>query len=103
MEDDLDLGPCCCCGKSKKNVRNIVMLNKKAPIPGTGWGCVVCGLPADGASYVCCDDCLKEGKEPKWAISGWPKDGGRILIGELEGEHEHDMKGHAEWDESHVV
>ena len=54
MGDTPDLGPCCCCGGTER-VRDIVMLSRKAPVPGTGWGCVVCGLPNDGASYVCCD------------------------------------------------
>ncbi|WP_138500945.1 hypothetical protein [Nostoc sp. PA-18-2419] len=34
------------------------MLPKKAPVLGTGWGCLVCGLPSDGAVAVACDDCL---------------------------------------------
>ena len=96
MEDDLDLGPCCCCGRSSVWVRNIVMLNKKTPVPGTGWGCVVCGLPADGASYACCDKCLKQRKPPKWAIKGFAKKQGRIPIDELEGEHEHNITKHSE-------
>lgn len=55
----VDLGPCCTCG-TRSGVRNIVMLERPAPLPGTGWDCAVCGLPADGAIAVVCDDCLEQ-------------------------------------------
>jgi hypothetical protein len=42
-----DLGPCCGC-RGKGGARNIVMLDRRAPIAGRGWGCAQCGLPADG-------------------------------------------------------
>ncbi|MBW4556396.1 MAG: hypothetical protein KME59_10730 [Trichormus sp. ATA11-4-KO1] len=57
-EESLDLGTCCSCGCTGETVRNIITLEKKAPVPGTGWGCLVCGLPSDGAITVVCDDCL---------------------------------------------
>lgn len=57
-EEPLDLGTCCGCGCTGETVRNLIMLQKKAPVPGTGWGCVVCGLPSDGAVAVVCNDCL---------------------------------------------
>ena len=59
MGDTPDLGPCCCCGGAER-VRNIVMLSPRASTRD-GWGCLVCGLPPDGASYVCCDRCLESG------------------------------------------
>lgn len=57
--DDIDLGACCACRKSGPTVRNIMMLGKRAPVPGTGWGCLVCHLPSDGAIAVVCDACLE--------------------------------------------
>lgn len=40
MSNDIDLGPCCGCGKLGPTVRTIVALALRAPVPGTGWGCV---------------------------------------------------------------
>lgn len=88
MEDEeMDLGPCCACERRGKSVRNIILLEKRSPVPGRGWGCVVCGLPPDGAVYVLCDDCLEKKAEPKFACRGYPAKDGRVPIGELTGEH----------------
>ena len=59
FQDDLDenLGTCCICG-SEEGVINIVSLPYKTFIPGTGWGNVETGLPADGAIAVLCDECM---------------------------------------------
>jgi hypothetical protein len=46
--DNPDLGPCCICEVESHRVRNIIMLDKEAPIPGRGWGCLACGLPLIG-------------------------------------------------------
>lgn len=54
-----DYGPCCICELITPSVNNFICLDRRAPIPGTGWGCLVCDLPADGALAVVCDDCLK--------------------------------------------
>jgi len=43
--DLLDLGACCACGRSDSLVRNVVMLEQRASVPGTGWGCLLCNLP----------------------------------------------------------
>jgi hypothetical protein len=91
--DKVDLGPCCAC-EGIRDVRNVVMLDKKAPLPGRGWGCVVCGLPLDGAVAVLCDDCLENGREPQMACRGYPAEDGRVPIGELTGSHEHDEALH---------
>lgn len=89
--DEPDLGPCCACEKEDKTVRNIVMMDRRTSVPGTGWGCFVCGLPAEGASYVLCDSCLETGREPKYAICGYPVARKRVLISELPpGEFHHD-------------
>ncbi len=82
-EPDLDLGPCCCCGRSARDARNIVMLPRLAPLPGTGWGCVVCGLPSDGAVYVCCDECLMSRVPPLEVVRGYTTAGGRAPIDSL--------------------
>lgn len=94
-KEEMDLGSCCCC-EGTEAVRNIGMLPKKAPVPGTGWGCLICCLENDGAVYVCCDKCLEEKRPPKFACFGYPKDGKRIRIEELQGVHEHNMDLHLE-------
>ncbi len=89
-----EFGPCCCCGGGKR-VRNIVMLSQRAPVPGTGWGCVQCGLPNDGASYVCCDQCLEDSREPTHACKGYLSKGERIPVEDLDPTpFEHDMSRH---------
>lgn len=78
-DDDLpaeDYGPCCACGKPNYP-QNFLMLPHKAPIPGTGWGCVVCNLPSDGALAVVCDDCLHRQSDFKTVILGYPNNNGR--------------------------
>jgi hypothetical protein len=97
---DLGLGPCCICGGTRR-VRNILMLSKKAPVPGHGWGCLACGLPADGASVVVCDRCCRLHSSDivaacRYACRGYPATDGRVPIGELTGTHEHDMAKHPE-------
>ncbi len=58
-DDEPDLGPCCVC-ETNIGVRNVICVDRRAPIPGTGWGCVECHLPMDGALAVVCDDCVCE-------------------------------------------
>ena len=100
-ENDPKLGPCCICEKTE-GVRNIIMLNKKSPIPGHGWGCLTCGLDLDGASAVLCDQCLdiyeKDPSVLKFACRGYPEKEGRIPIDQLEGHHDHKMKKHEEYE-----
>lgn len=91
------LGRCCACG-GVVGVRNVLMLHQKAPMPGRGWGCVICDLPSDGAVAVTCDLCFDMGLEKRplrWACKGYPAEDGRVPIGELAGSHEHDMARHA--------
>jgi hypothetical protein len=82
-EEPLDLGPCCSCLKHDPFPDNILVLEKRAPIPGTGWGCFVCNLPHDGALAVVCDDCLRQSRDLKEAISGYPAEKKRIAFSEL--------------------
>jgi len=94
-ERSLEFGTCCTCGKSGQTVRNILMLPRKAPVPGTGWGCVVCGLPSDGALSVLCDDCLGEQKEPRFAILDFALKQLRIPLEEISKERfDHDLQKH---------
>jgi hypothetical protein len=98
-DDDVvrpDLGTCCACGKTGPDVRNIIMLDKKAPVPGRGWGCLQCGLPPDGASVVVCDGCLDAKAPYKFACSGWLNSRARVPFDSLAGTHEHDMSRHPE-------
>jgi hypothetical protein len=89
-----DLGACCCCG-GRRRVRNIGMLQRRGSVPGTGWGCVVCGLPADGACYVACDQCVKIDAKPREVVRGYAASGEREPIESLSPEvFDHDMSLH---------
>jgi hypothetical protein len=88
--DPPDLGPCCNCGATA-GVINVMMLDKRAPTPGKGWGCVVCNLPADGAVAVLCDDCVEQ--PIKAVCDGYPNEGKRVPIEQLSDEvFQHDPK-----------
>ncbi len=94
--DHPELGPCCACGGHKR-VRNIVMLDQRAPVPGTGWGCVTCGLPADGALAVVCDACARDRAPLAAVCRGMPADGKRCPIEDLaDVRFGHDMAKHPE-------
>ncbi len=95
-----DLGDCCHCG-SRDGVTNIVMLDRRAPVAGTGWGCIVCGLPFDGAIAVICGECVQAvatGKTtPKNVCWGFPGDRARFAYADLPpGEFAHDEAKHEE-------
>lgn len=100
VDDDLpSLGPCCSCERAE-GVTNILMLRQRAPVPGTGWACLQCGLPADGAYAVLCDECmakLQDGAGLKMAVSGYPAAGERVAIASLSPEpFDHDLSRHPE-------
>lgn len=87
-DDSPSLGPCCNCGTTE-NVVNVVMLDRRGPQPGFGWGCVVCDLPSDGAVAVLCEGCI--GQAPQSVCEGYPQDGKRVPIDKLPvGSFEHD-------------
>lgn len=90
----IDLGACCACGKLDETVRNLIMLPEMAPVAGTGWGCSVCGLGADGAMAVVCDSCLANNAEIHDVIRGYATDCLRMKRCELVGMHEHDPEKH---------
>lgn len=95
-DDEIYLGTCCACGGSE-NVRNIICLDRKGPTPGKGWGCLVCGLPPDGAVAVLCDECLEQGTAIRFVCIGYPASDGRMPIEELSGEpFEHNLAYHPE-------
>ena len=94
-DGDLDLGACCICGGTD-DVHAIIMLEVKNQVPGHGWGCFTCKLPADGAFAVLCDACCVAWQASQvrlpWACRGYPGQDGRVPIGELTAPHQHDLK-----------
>lgn len=94
MDDEtVSLGPCCGC-EATDRVHTIVFLNLRCKVPGHGWGCVVCHLPADGASAVLCDHCatkMGQGETViRFACRGYPGDDGRAPIGKFTEPFDHD-------------
>jgi hypothetical protein len=71
---------------------------RRGPIAGTGWGCIVCNLPLDGAVAVLCDGCLElvaAGAWPLFVCRGWPVDHGRAPFAELSADpFDHDLAAH---------
>jgi hypothetical protein len=63
IDEDLDFGVCCSC--RDRRATGFVMLRLRAPVPRTGWGCLVCHLPQNGAVAALCDQC---GADPKAEI-----------------------------------
>jgi hypothetical protein len=98
MSDAPTLGPCCIC-EATEGVCSILMLPQRGVVKGHGWGCVVCGLPPDGAVAVLCNPCLaiyqaKEGAL-RFACRGYPASDGRVPIAELSAEpFDHDDSKH---------
>lgn len=98
---DKKLATCCSCGGAE-GVRNVMMMNRRAPQPGKGWGCVVCHLPADGAVAVLCDDCVNGEKIIKFVCAGYATEDGRVPWDALAPDHfdhdpnvSHEGQGHA--------
>lgn len=94
--NEVDLGACCACGLNKPDVRNMICLDRPARVSGTGWGCAVCGLPADGAVAVVCDDCLVAGREIRFVVYGYADRKQRMAVADLPaGDFNHDVRFHA--------
>jgi hypothetical protein len=72
------------------------MLSQKAPVPGTGWGCVRCLLSPHGAVAVVCDFCVRDKRPLREACLGFAVRKERIPIEKLEGHHDHDHRFHPE-------
>lgn len=98
LGDDMQpqFGQCCAC-RGSENVRTIVMHDFRAPIAGSGWGCVVCHLPMDGAISVICDHC-RECEGPILDVCvGYPKDNQRFAMTALtKMPFGHDLSQHAD-------
>lgn len=92
--DQINMGQCCACNKPGRSVRNLVMIKKRAPVPGSGWGCLVCDLPNDGALAVVCDACLDGNVAPVYAIEGYAEGKRRMLVADLDGVFDHDRAKH---------
>jgi len=94
----LPTGTCCMCLKEEDaTVRNFITIEKRAPVPGTGWGCVVCRLPSDGAVAVVCDECLPKleaGEGLKEVILGFPAYRERFPYEKLQGDFKHTQELH---------
>lgn len=92
----IPLGDCCVCGIEPATA--VVLIPRKGTVPGHGWGCTVCGLPADGACVVLCDGCTELWRtgdvNPSIACRGYPAVDGRIPILDLSEPHHHDMSKH---------
>ena len=94
---DEDYGSCCIC-ESKTDVRNIIQLDYKVALE-SGWGCVQCGLPAEGAVAIVCDGCIERYSDNIEGKIIYLMDGGqrRIAVPPVEGciIHEHDLSRHS--------
>lgn len=99
-DDTLDFGACCACRTDGPTVRNLIALDVAAPVPGTGWGCVVCGAPNNGAMAVLCDACVETGAEVRYVCDGYPASGLRALRETCTTPFTHDMTKHPEEQES---
>lgn len=95
MSDFPDLGPCCACGLGGPDCNNVMMLEVKAPVPGTGWGCAACYLPLDGAVAVLCEACLAEGRDPVEVADGYLIERRRAPMPPAWPVHAHDRALHA--------
>lgn len=96
---------CCCICESTQNVNNLIQLDYKVGAESeSGWGCVQCGLKAEGAIAIICDACFdKHGKSGdleakiKLLMSGIK----RIPVPPVSDRvpHEHDLSRHPEFSE----
>ena len=93
---DEDYGSCCIC-ESQTDVRNIIQLDYKVKSE-SGWGCVQCGLPAEGAVAIVCDACIERYGDNIEEKIIYLMDGGqrRLVVPPVEGRipHKHDMSRH---------
>lgn len=93
--DFIAFGPCCCCEQIVP-LTTVAMLDLKAPIPGTGWGCFQCGLPMDGAIALICSRCADDLKDIRFVCGDLPSKLERVPIDQLQAGHEHDLAKHPE-------
>lgn len=101
-DDTLEFGACCACRQTGPTVRNLIALEVAAPVPGTGWGCVECGAPSNGAVAVLCDACVETGAPILDVCDGYPVSGQRVPRETCTTPFTHDMTKHPEEQEGHV-
>jgi hypothetical protein len=95
IQDGKGLGPCCHCMREGDAV-NLITLNLRAPVPGTGWGCLQCGLAMDGGVAVLCDECFDADKPILFICSGYPALGIRAPISQFNEKFFHHLAKHPE-------
>lgn len=86
------MGVCCACGEHE--AQHVIMLPFRAPLPKTGWGCLLCRLPLDGAVAVLCATCTESGADIKTVCVGWPAENERQPIDWTAAPFDHDMTKH---------
>jgi hypothetical protein len=107
--EDVPVGRCCCCDQVAE-LPNLMMLDVRGPdtATGKGWGCAVCGLPADGAMAALCRRCIPDDWQPgqpkpageiRFACTGYVSEPGRVPRAELVEAFEHDSKKHAAYEQ----
>jgi hypothetical protein len=90
-----ELGMCCTC--QRRPAKNVVFVNERAPVDGTGWGCVRCGIPTNGAISVICHECKQAQIPIKRVCVGHPYEGTRIPLEMTAGNpFDHDYSKHPE-------
>ena len=88
-----DYGLCCIC-EGKLDIVNIVNLPFKVKSE-SGWGCVVCDLPMEGAVSLLCSICIEDFVIEDIKFLTYGKTGRIPLPHEYERViHEHDMSKH---------
>lgn len=90
-----DIGLCLDC--LRRPATNVVMLRFRAPIPGSGWGCVQCHKPLDGAISVLCDACRLADRPITRICLGRPSEAQHTMIDAINLEpFDHDYSQHPE-------
>src|SRR5438270_12248351 len=97
FEEDVPIGRCCACGVDGRRLPNLIMVRKRAPEHSKGWGCAVCGLPADGAMAAVCLECMPDSFGPgdripelQLVCRGYVGEPERVPIGTLTETWDHD-------------
>lgn len=83
---------CCCACRLVKRLTNILELSELAPEPGSGWGCVACQLPPDGAQAALCEDCARTRREPIDVCANYVWAPERVARATLNGRQAHRAK-----------
>lgn len=82
------LTTCCACGR-EVYCPFVVLIRRRAPSPGTGWGCLACRASLDGGITLLCRDCVNGGVRPWTMLDGPVPSPGRVPIRDLAPLHEH--------------